>query len=81
MRGGWLVYKCRKCGKLDRSAHVPDVRRALVSIGVDGRTPREWGNWSGLTGMHYCTEAVGSIKSGQGAMIGVSDLISAEEDP
>lgn len=43
-RGGWLEYRCRRCGEVVRKeAHVPNLLLALASISASGRTPDAWG--------------------------------------
>ncbi len=71
-KGGFLIYKCRKCGELIKNSHVPDVFIALV-FAQTGRDSSKL--WSGGTRIqmidnHYCDDGC----------IGVTDLIGAEED-
>lgn len=68
---GFLVYKCRKCGKEIKSVHVPDGAIALSVIMFDNPTPKSWGVMvAGKTDVHSC---------GDGSL-GVGDLIGFEKD-
>lgn len=61
-RGGWLEYRCRRCGEVMREeTHVPDLVVALASISASGRTPRAWGGVPlGESGLHLqCSDAAG----------------------
>ena len=68
--GGSLKYKCRRCGEIGGSVHVPNYLLALSSINTNGRTPREWGMQMGITDIHACGDG----------NLGISDLIGAELD-
>lgn len=62
-RGGWLEYRCRRCGEVMRQeVHVPNLLLALASISASGRTPTAWGGVPlGETGLHLqCRDAGGS---------------------
>lgn len=67
---GVLLYRCRLCGEIERSPHVPDVEEALCCLVVDGAYSTEGSTATMLT-MHYC---------GSGR-VGIADLIGAEGDP
>jgi len=68
--GGSLLYKCRKCGAINKNTHVPCCLIALSKINVNGITPREWGMQMGITDIHACGDG----------NLGISDLIGAELD-
>ena len=71
MRGGNLVYKCRRCGKLIKNTHVPDCLSAITCMVVNGETPNSWiGPSAKMTGTHVCDDD----------NYGITDLIGAEED-
>ncbi len=68
---GKIVYKCRRCGCLENSTHVPNVDKAVILIAKGIEMPKEWGPLSpGMTSIHAC-------KDGN---IGVSDLIGGITD-
>ena len=66
---GRILYKCRRCGKIDGSTHSPN---AIISViyAMDDRPQPFMGILIGSKSVHACA-------SGQ---IGVSDLIGADED-
>jgi hypothetical protein len=69
--GGLLVYRCRRCGRLDRSIHVPDLIKALVCLSSEFSLPDDWGPMKpNLTGLHHCP----------GGWLGVTDLIGGRPD-
>ena len=70
MDGGFLKYKCRRCGEIKGSAHVPNCLLALSSINAKGITPREWGMQMGITDIHNCNDG----------NLGISDLIGVVLD-
>lgn len=71
MKGGTLIYKCRRCGKRYGNTHVPDALEAITSINVEGHTPNEWGPMSmSLTDVHACDDN----------NYGIADFIGAEAD-
>jgi len=68
---GLLQYKCRRCGKIDKSTHVPNVLQVLISVMNDYELPKEWfGIPVTKTDIHHCEDG--------GA--GVSDLIGGIND-
>ncbi|CAH8247374.1 hypothetical protein WJ0W_004608 [Paenibacillus melissococcoides] len=69
MSSGFLLYKCRQCGAVEKNVHVPDVMIAFVNITMGEPLPKEWGGSVGLIGMHSCSDG----------RIGVTDLIGATE--
>jgi hypothetical protein len=70
-RGGVLVYKCRMCGGLDKSTHVPACMTALICLVGGMDFPKTWfGRPGEKVTVHIC-------KSGR---LGVADLIGAEMD-
>jgi len=71
MKGGSLIYKCRRCGKEHAAYHVPNAVVALIDL-VSGRAlPQSWGG-PGVkpTNIHACSDG----------RLGVTDLIGADED-
>lgn len=70
MKGGVLVYRCRRCGGENRVLHVPDVGRAVREILVNGTSPHEWGILGRGTCGHTCPDGA----------VGVCDLIGGEPD-
>ena len=68
---GFLIYKCRKCGKTYSKIHVPDVVNALVCISADLPLPKNWGAIiPKMIDIHCCPTNE----------LGVADLIGTEED-
>lgn len=65
---GFLVYKCRMCGGLDKSTHVPDGASAALAIVVGIKSIQNWGH--SMVQTHRC-------KDGN---IGVTDFIGVELD-
>lgn len=77
MRGGWLIYKCRRCGVLDQSTHVPDVYAwMLAAMSGDMKYLRDYDNVLDVSmfSFHSC-----SLEADK-AVIGISDLIGATKD-
>lgn len=71
MESGILVYKCRRCNKLQKNTHVPKGMLALTSILHDGETPNEWGVMTARnTDIHFCEDN----------NLGICDLIGFEYD-
>lgn len=68
--GGLLIYKCRRCGKLNKNTHVPDGLMALSCLIISNRVPKGWGSAASVLDMCSCEDG----------NIGVSDLIGFEED-
>ena len=65
---GCLVYKCRMCGGLDKTLHIPDIN-AVVNIQIGISLPKEWGCFSPqMTGVHSCEDGG----------IGITDLVGGE---
>jgi hypothetical protein len=68
---GLIEYKCRRCGKIDTSIHVPSVLQVLISVMNDYELPKKWfGVPVTKTNIHHCENG--------GA--GVSDLIGGTID-
>lgn len=70
-KGGFLIYKCRRCGKLNKNIHVPDGLIAISHLLVNGNLHGLWGG------------AIASLKdicSCNDGNIGVTDLIGCEFD-
>ena len=71
---GFLLYKCRRCGEIEKNPHSPDTFISLeVARGVLDKEPKEWfgmGMSCGMIGLHTC-------KDGN---MGIHDLIGAELD-
>jgi len=71
MKGGTLEYKCRRCGEMDASTHVPDILHAIVCLAGDLKLPNVWfGSPVGKLGIHNCKDGG----------LGVSNLIGGIED-
>jgi hypothetical protein len=71
MTPGRLLYRCRACGTLDRSVHVPDLVRALALLALGKPLPRSWGVVPhALHDLHVCS----------GGSLGVADLIGGDPD-
>lgn len=70
MKGGFLEYKCRRCGKVVKNVHVPDALIALCNLEVEGVTPKIWGMQMRMTEIHHCADG----------NLGMSDLIGAVFD-
>jgi uncharacterized Zn finger protein len=68
--GGTLTYRCRACGKVYDSCHVPDVHRALSDITRDGRSDPEWLMFRSLVYVHTCADGE----------YGIADLIGGKCD-
>lgn len=69
-RGGFMVYKCRRCGLEFADSHVPDVLVAAISIMTSGRTPSSWGITMGERDSHNCNDK----------QIGIADLVGFDKD-
>jgi len=69
---GFIEYKCRRCGEIDRSTHVPGLLTVLLGVMNDYNIiPKEWfGTPVTQTGIHHCKDG--------GA--GVTDLIGGVPD-
>lgn len=67
---GVIVYRCLRCGALDRSLHSPDILTTLVSVQTNTPDPAASGFKAGRTGLHSCAD---------GAM-GVTEFIGAVPD-
>jgi hypothetical protein len=68
--GGFLLYKCRRCGEVRKNIHAPYCLIALSHINTKGITPKEWGMQMGITDIHCCADG----------NLGISDLIGAVLD-
>ena len=66
-KGGFLLYKCRKCGKVSKNIHCPRVSSYLIEIYVFGKSLD--GDCK-MISIHTCSKKV----------IGISDLIGCQED-
>jgi hypothetical protein len=70
MKGGVLLYKCRRCGVESERFGVPDLLVALSSI-ASGKWPSEWCGFNPeTTNLHVCGDG----------RYGISDLIGGDED-
>lgn len=70
-RGAFMVYKCRMCGELHKSFHVPDGMVAAIEMTKGAPFPEHWGGHTpNMVSVHYC-------KDGN---IGVTDFIGCEFD-
>jgi hypothetical protein len=71
MNSGFLVYKCRKCGRLNKDTHVPNGTIALSCIVCDFDFPKDWGALKpGMTGVCNCSNGD----------LGITDLIGFEPE-
>lgn len=70
---GTLEYKCRRCGKVVRKAHVPDLQHSVNALLVCGslRDLYPGGILVRLTDSHHCCEDGG---------IGIADFIGGTPD-
>jgi hypothetical protein len=71
-RGGFMLYKCRRCGGVDDSVHVPSIVWAFTQIDQNGSTKEIPGAPQGWHGLHRCNH---------GDVYGVSDLVGFMPDP
>ncbi len=71
MKGGNLLYKCRRCGALSVESHAPDLGIALACAIVGSPMPESLGSIPPrMYGVHRCFPSVW----------GVADLIGGDED-
>lgn len=42
---GFLIYKCRRCGKIGKFFDAPDGMITLYSLMIDKPLPKEWGRF------------------------------------
>jgi len=69
--GGTLIYKCRFCGGLEKSTHVPDGDKAIIYMVKGIETPKNWGPLKpGILSVHNCSNGY----------VGVTDLVGVEFD-
>lgn len=69
--GGVLVYKCRRCGELNKNTHTPHCLMSLTLITGGIPQPKEWGAIvPKIVSFHVCDDK----------NLGVTDLIGAEMD-
>lgn len=71
-RTGWLLYKCKLCGRVEKSLHVPDVAIILGCILRGEPLPKSWiaSNIVKRTSLHHCEEG----------RTGIMDLIGGTID-
>ena len=70
-RGGFLAYKCRRCGDRIEQCHAPELDLALICLTSNNPLPKEWfGVSPGMTGLHYCSRI----------HVGITDLIGGTLD-
>lgn len=69
-RGAFLLYRCRACGNVDRSAHVPDGDAAWLVIGGVIASPPGWGWAVKPTSTHACSPKI----------LGMADFAGVEFD-
>ncbi|MDN9012400.1 hypothetical protein [Brevibacillus laterosporus] len=55
-RGGFLEYKCRRCGVVKNEFHAPNGFEAFLAISKNGSTPEEWGPCATWYGTHICDD-------------------------
>lgn len=68
---GYLLYKCRRCGKIVKNVHVPNITICLVQFTVSGKCTA-W-PMSGTIypiGFHHCNNG----------HVGITDIIGGEYD-
>lgn len=69
--GGYVYYKCRRCGKVDFSIHAPDLRYSLSCVLNGYPHPEKWGGpQPTLMSYHHCDDQ----------RLGVVDLIGGNLD-
>ncbi len=71
-KGGYLQYKCRRCGVIIQNTHAPDIFIALICIMNDWET-----NKMGWIGMSPQKTDIHTCKNGE---YGISDLVGGIED-
>lgn len=70
-KGGFLIYKCRRCGKLLNNTHAPDGVIVVLTLLNRGNLDGLWGGMPvHLTDICFCDDR----------NIGVADLIGCEFD-
>lgn len=67
-RHGRILYKCRRCGSIDRSLSSPDYVTTVSALIVGARDPAASGITARMISLHYC---------GEGA-VGVADVVGGE---
>lgn len=68
---GTIIYKCRRCGDLEKSTHVPNIDKAVILMIKGIEMPKDWGPLSPkMISIHSCADG----------NIGVCDLIGGERD-
>ena len=67
---GMIVYRCRRCGELDRSLSSPDITQTVISVIRDTPDPNASGIRASLLSIHTCADGA----------IGVTDIAGAEID-
>lgn len=72
MKGGLIVYRCRRCGAEIKEIHVPQLQKAIVFILTDLPWPEDWegGIKPDRTEFHLCGDG----------NIGIMDLLGGEFD-
>lgn len=66
---GVLVYKCRRCGGLDKNTHVPNLVQVLAVVSaLWPRSPECFGGIIAVVDVHSCPDG----------HMGVSDLTGGE---
>jgi hypothetical protein len=70
-KGGYIEYKCRRCGKIDACVHVPDMKLCVILLTVEVPLPEQWGGLRPtMLSVHGCDDGG----------LGVSDLIGGVSD-
>ena len=68
---GYLIYKCRRCGELNKNCHVPDGTITLLSIMTKDLHLKDGSTYNPLKiEIHNCTDG----------NLGIADLIGFEYD-
>lgn len=69
--GGVLVYKCRRCGELNKQTHTPNCLWSLAYMIGGLPQPKNWGPIEPtMISFHTCDDK----------HLGITDLIGAEMD-
>lgn len=65
-----MIYRCRLCGREDRSGHCPSILDTSTAIIAHGRTDRDKGIIFHMHELHSCADG----------RFGVSDLLGFDPD-
>jgi hypothetical protein len=70
MKGGWLIYKCRKCDEKYQNTHTSDLSTMLFSVIIGGNCHKQSEIIPDMLDLHYC-----NAKN-----VGIADLIGGIKD-